>query len=342
MKEIIDPGIMDLIEAEMKDLIDSRGIPKPLYDMMRYHLGWLDENLNPTVKYGGKRFRPLLCLLSYYTLSGVYDKAIPAAAAIELVHNFSLIHDDIEDRDEERRHVPTVWKIWGEAQAINAGDGMHVLANLAALRLLDYKVTPQKVVTVLENLNLTVITLCEGQYLDISFENRNDVSTDEYLDMIYRKTGALIESALVIGATLASNEKRVINEFRNYGRHMGMAFQIRDDIIGTWGDTTNTGKPKGSDIENKKKTLPVIYTFEKAEASVRAELEKLYTKEKLDKEDVQFVMNVMEDLEAYDYALRVATEYERTAINSLKKLNLNQEAYDKLLTVTNFLIKRDY
>ncbi|MFQ5887650.1 MAG: polyprenyl synthetase family protein, partial [Candidatus Hydrothermarchaeales archaeon] len=141
---------LNMIDKEIKDLFKGHDFPSKLYNMMQYHMGWLDEDFKTTSQYGGKRFRPTLCLLVYNALSGVYDKALPAAAAIELIHNFSLIHDDIEDRDATRRHKPTIWKLWGEAQGINTGDGMHVLANLAALRLRERNVSDSRVVDVLK------------------------------------------------------------------------------------------------------------------------------------------------------------------------------------------------
>ncbi len=342
MVEAVDNSLMELLEKEIIEILDARTSPKTLYDYMRYHLGWMDENLKPIDLYRGKRFRPILCLLVYYSLSGVYDKALPAAAAIELIHNFSLIHDDIEDRDEERRHRPTVWKIWGDAQAINAGDGMHVLANLAALRLRDMIVTDSKVLEILGILNETVMVLCEGQYLDISFETRRDVTSAEYLDMIYRKTAALIESAVISGAILATEDKAVIEDFRIFGRDLGMAFQIRDDIIGTWCDTESTGKPQGSDIENKKKTLPVIYTFENCSQDERSKLDEIYDKAALSRADVEYVIKLMDSKGAYDYAVKTASKYEKNALAALKRINLASEAEEKILALTDFLIKRDY
>ncbi len=340
--EKIDNTLFEWIEEEMQAVLAERKGPKPLYDMMRYHLGWLDENLRTIGQYRGKRFRPILCMLAYYSLSGVYDKALPAAAAIELIHNFSLIHDDIEDRDEERRHRQTVWKLWGEAQAINAGDGMHVMANLAALRLKDKNVTDSIIVEVIQILNETVMLLCEGQYLDISFEDRVDVSAKEYLDMIYRKTAALIEASLHVGSLLATMDESVIKRFRKFGRDMGMAFQIRDDIIGTWGDTESTGKPKGSDIFNKKKTLPVVYTFENSSGSEKEALLKIYGKEILSERDVEFIITFMDKKGAYEYAQNTASEFEESAMNELKKLKLNEEAMDLFISLFDFLTRRDH
>ncbi len=342
MVEILDNSLMELLENEIQELLNERAQPKALYNIMRYHLGWLNEDLHPIDHYKGKRFRPILCLLVYYSLSGVFEKALPAAASIELIHNFSLIHDDIEDQDEERRHRPTVWKLWGVAQAINAGDGMHVFANLATLRLKKRNVTDAKIVEVLHILNETVMTLCEGQFMDISYEDRTDVKSKDYLKMIYCKTGALIESAAEVGAVLATEDRTVINLFKDFGRDLGMAFQIRDDIIGTWGDPENTGKPKGSDIENRKKTLPVIYAFENSAKDERKILEEIYNKDRLDSGDVDFVISLMDEKGAYKYAVKKASNYEKSALNKLGELSLQNEAEEKLLTLTEFLIRRDY
>ncbi len=221
VEEILNEHL-EMIDNEIKELFKGYDDPSKLYDMMQYHLGWLDENFKPTIHYGGKRFRPTLCLLVYNALSGVYDKALPTAAAVELIHNFSLIHDDIEDRDATRRHKPTIWKLWGEAQGINTGDGMHVLANLAAIRLRERDVNDTRIVDVLTILNETVMRLCEGQFQDMSFEESMDVTTDMYLNMVTGKTAALIQASTEIGALLATEDKknnRTLQKFRQNNRH---------------------------------------------------------------------------------------------------------------------------
>lgn len=333
---------LNMVDEEIKKVFESRTYPKQLYDMMKYHLGWLDEDLKKVEQYRGKRFRPTLCLLVYNALSGVYDKALPAAAAIELIHNFSLIHDDIEDMDEERRHKATVWKLWGISQAINVGDGMHVLANLAALRLADLGVTSEKVVEVLKILNETIITLCEGQYLDMNFEDRLDITIEMYLDMIRRKTAALVEASTWIGATLATEDEVKINSFRNFGRSIGLAFQIIDDILGIWEKAEHTGKPKASDVRNRKKTLPVLYSMEKATEEDRKTLKELYSKPKLTEEDVEKVLSILEDSGAHDYSRKMAEKYERAALRELSKTGLENEAMDGIRALAEFLIRRKY
>ncbi len=333
---------LDMIDSEIRKNFENRIFPRPLYDMMKYHLGWLDENLKEAHQYRGKRFRPTLCLLTYNALSGVYDKALPAAAAIELIHNFSLIHDDIEDMDEERRHKPTVWKLWGIAQAINVGDGMHVLANLAALRLKEMNVTSSKIVGVLEILNRTIIDLCEGQYLDMSFEDKLDITTQMYLKMISRKTASLVEASTLIGAILATENEKIVGHFREFGRNIGIAFQIVDDIIGIWEKSGQIGKPEASDIRNKKKTLPILYAFEKASKKERRRLVQTFKKEKLGEDDISNVLDILENAAAYEYSKNIAECYENQALKELSSTGIENEAMKKLKMLAEFLVKRRY
>jgi len=331
----------DMIEDELKSAFEDYDAPKQLYDMMKYHLGWLDQDLKPVEHYRGKRLRPTLCLLTYNALSGVYDKVLPAAAALELIHNFSLIHDDIQDMDEARRHKPTVWKIWGVPQAINVGDGMHVLSNLAVLRLLDLNISGGKTVGIMKILNDTVMELCEGQYLDMSYEDRLDITSDTYLDMISKKTAALIEAATHIGAVMATNDIKLIEHFKSFGRKIGLAFQIVDDIIGIWETSEQTGKPTASDIRNKKKTLPVSYAFQEAGEEQKRRLIEIYKGEITDAE-IDEVLDILETTKAYDYSKGMAEKLEREALEKLEKTGIDNEAMSKIKDLTKFLIGRKY
>ena len=272
------PGVFNKyradIDAELKSVLAER--QSPFYDMMRYHLGWVDEKGNVLTSSGGKALRPTLCLLACEAVGGDYRQALPAAAAIELVHNYSLIHDDIQDDDRERRHRPTVWSIWGKPQAINAGTAMRVLANLALLRLKELGVPDQKQLRAHYLIDEKCMSLIEGQYLDISYETRFDITVDDYLDMIRKKTAALIACSLELGALLGTDDEQVIESFRNIGTNLGLAFQIRDDILGIWGDEQKTGKPSCSDIRRKKKSFPVIWAFDKAQGELRTDLLNFY------------------------------------------------------------------
>ena len=174
------------IEAEMSSVLAERdGHARPLYEMLAYHLG-VDGSGAPR----GKRIRPLLGVLAYQSLTGDYRKALPGAAALELGHNFSLVHDDIEDADTERHHRPTLWAIWGIPLAINAGDALFALSRLAIYRLMD-GFSDHRVLELMKVYDETCLALCEGQYLDITFERRADVTVDAYLEMIGKKTAAL-------------------------------------------------------------------------------------------------------------------------------------------------------
>lgn len=250
------------IEAEMKSILGSSDeIVTPYYGMMRYHLGWANEQFQPEPAPSGKRLRPILCLLACSELGGDPTQALPAAAAIELLHNFSLIHDDIEDGDEVRHHRPTLWKLWGVPQGINAGDGMFTLAFTAIQRLTQRGLNSKATLAALDRFTQTCLTLTEGQYLDLSFEQRPVVSLDEYIRMIQCKTAALIGASVAIGARIAGATTMQETDLLQFGQAIGLAFQIQDDILGIWGDPSVTGKSAGNDILRRKKSLPLLYAL---------------------------------------------------------------------------------
>lgn len=238
------------------------------YGMLRYHMGWADEALRPQSYAAGKRLRPMLCLLATQEMGGDTAQALPAAAAIELLHNFSLIHDDIEDGDELRRHRPTLWKVWGIPQAINAGDAMFTTAFAAMQQLARRGVAPADTLAALELFTQTCMALTEGQHLDMRFENRNDVTVDEYLRMIQGKTAALVGTSVAIGALLGGASPTAQKALRRFGESSGLAFQIQDDILGIWGDPTVTGKAAGNDLLRGKKSLPILHTMNHPQVGV--------------------------------------------------------------------------
>jgi geranylgeranyl diphosphate synthase type I len=237
-----------------------------LYEMVRYQLG-LDRD-GPR----GKRIRPLLGLLAYESLAGDHRAALPGAAAVELGHNFSLVHDDIEDRDVERRHRATLWTVWGLAQGINTGDTLFTLSRMALYRLTELGFPDAKVLALLRLYDETCLALCEGQFMDIwSAEHDELLSVDYYFDMIGRKTAALIAASVQAGAMLATDDQRIVDAYRGFGWSLGIAFQLNDDLLGIWGDEQSTGK-EPSDLAKHKKTLPLIYALEHAPAADRERL----------------------------------------------------------------------
>lgn len=328
----------ELIE-ELRQVLGSSKLP--LYDMMRYHLGWADEKGQPQ-RDSGKLLRSSLCLCVCQATGGDWRQALPAAAAVELVHNFSLIHDDIEDESITRRHRPTVWQVWGQSQAINAGDAMHALARLALLRMENRGVPAGKVLRAIHIVDEATLRLCEGQYKDIDYEQRLDLQLSEYLGMASAKTGALFEAACHLGALVGTDDERQIDSLRHFGEKLGLAYQIRDDMLGIWGKGEATGKPHGSDVRQRKKSLPIVYALSKARGEQRALLLKAWRQETIDDESASMIMDVLNDLGAQGYCQSLAEQYVQQASSELDKAGLSQESRQVLTDMAEFLVKRQY
>ena len=328
------------LEAELKFAVG--GAPLPMYDMMRYHLGWIDTEGNPQTATTGKRLRPVLCLLACQAVGGDWRQALPAAAAVELVHDFSLIHDDIQDKSPARRGRATVWHIWGQPQAINVGDGMHALALSSLLRLEDAGVTHQKVVRAARILGEASLKLCEGQYLDISYENRLDIGINDYLEMIGCKTAALFRCSLEIGACLGTDDDSLLARLKLFGHYLGMTFQVHDDVLSLWGDEKVTGKPNTSDIRMKKKTLPIVYALEKTKGEDRELLWSIYKKKTVGPADIETVLHILNRLDAQGYVQSMSDKHYRQAISELNDVNIPPSAKEDLQAIAAFLLKRQY
>jgi geranylgeranyl diphosphate synthase type I len=260
----IDDEIRDSLPRDDPALAD-------FYEMMLYQLG-LDEHAETS----GKRMRPLICLLVHEGLTGDFRPALPVAAALELLHNFTLIHDDIQDQDPTRHHRPTVWSVWGVPQAINAGDGMYAIAGSALQRLQRLGLDPGRIVDATYALDRACALVCEGQFLDISFERRADVTREHYEGMVARKTGALLRASAEIPAVLSTDNPRTHGALRSFGEHFGRAFQAHDDVRGIWASAAQTGKSEMNDIAKRKMTFPLVLAFERATGSERKDLERIY------------------------------------------------------------------
>lgn len=253
------------VEAEMLRVIESNSQqPAQFTTMLAYHLGFANEDgvRERAHAASGKRIRPMLTLLACEACGGKAAQALPGAAAVELLHNFSLIHDDIEDRDELRRGRPTLWTIWGEAQAINAGDAMFAMAHQAMENLADAGVPAERALRALRAFDAMCVELTIGQHLDLGFENRTTVSADEYMHMIQGKTASLVRACCALGGIIAGASENQIAELGEFGLQIGLAFQLQDDVLGIWGDPSVTGKAD-SDLKHHKKTLPAIYAAER-------------------------------------------------------------------------------
>jgi len=334
---------LPLIEAELRETLALRH-PQltSFYGMMQYHLGWVDEGFVPTKGGAGKRLRPILCLLTCQAAGGDPDQALPVAAAIELVHNFSLVHDDIEDKSPLRHHRSTVWKAWGEPQAINVGDGLFALAHLAMQRLADRGVPPRRVLAAFEILDQACLALTEGQHLDLSFESRLDVNVEQYLSMIRGKTAALFSAAAQLGALVAGSDPESIARYRSFGENLGLAFQIVDDILGLWGDSQVTGKPEANDIRQRTKTLPIVWALEGELRAGGKGLKEVYRQETVGEEAVEMALKILEDMEARYYAEAMANDYYQQALAELEATGVKNEAQGDLRELAAFLIERTY
>ena len=329
----------EAVDTELRRVVGDN--PLPIYDMLRYHMGWVDENGRPSDAASGKRLRPLLCLLACEAVEGEIAAALPAAAALELVHNFTLVHDDVMDEDHQRRHRRTVWSRWGSAQAINAGDLLYAVAVVSMSNLDQSGVSAGNTVKAIRRLEQTCVQVIEGQYLDMEFESRLDVSPEEYMEMIGKKSAALISFPMEVGALVGGADESQQRAFAEVGRATGMAFQIRDDILGVWGREELTGKPVGSDILRKKKSLPILMTFQAAQSNNRAFLRKIYERPGMPCKAVTEIMRLMDTLGVRKSVEGLANEYADAAKSSIRGLPIGARAKDELTQLVDFVASRN-
>lgn len=341
--ERIHADLLTQLDTELQEI--TRTPQRSLanyYGMFQFHLGWVDEEIKPIHASTGKHLRPLLCLLSCQALDGDLGQALPAACAIELVHNFSLVHDDIQDGSLTRRGRRTVWNIWGMNHGINVGDGLFTLAHLALHRLAARGVSPQRQQAISLALDRACLALCEGQYFDMAFEGRLDVDLDQYVGMIRLKTAALIAAATQIGAIVATESAHTIGQCYQFGEHLGLAFQIQDDILGTWGDEQATGKSAASDIRDRKNTFPVVYALAQSQDRQAArQLSELYTRPApLDTAAIEAVLDILRTVNAHQQAEEMARHYYRLSLHNLDETGLDRAAQASLRQLASSLLGR--
>jgi geranylgeranyl diphosphate synthase type I len=296
-------------------------------------MGWEDQS-GRAANAGGKRIRPALCLYAG-GLFGNAEVAMPGAVAVELVHNFSLIHDEVQDHDAERHGRPTLWALLGTAQAINAGDFLYSRATSA---LLDGAAAPERRLDALQLLTEAVGRMIGGQWADLSFESRDDVTTDEYLAMISGKTGALLGSPLAIGATLAGAPPATAEALGRWGESIGLAFQIHDDYLGTWGDPNVTGKSNTNDVARKKKTLPVLHALLGPGGKT---IREIYARPELTEADVSAVTAALRESGAEEFTREAAERQAAAAAAILETMDLARAQKDDLSAIGTYLIERD-
>ncbi|GAB7182366.1 family 2 encapsulin nanocompartment cargo protein polyprenyl transferase [Kitasatospora sp. Ki12] len=324
-----------LVDPVMRAAVDS--LPGTMRKVAGYHFGWWEADGTPAAASAGKAIRPALVLAATQALGGTPGEAAAAAAAVELVHNFTLLHDDVIDRDDTRRHRPTAWRVFGTTEAILAGDAMHSLA----LRLLAQD-THQAAHGSIRRLADCVVELCEGQQIDCAFEQRNDVSLPECLAMAEAKTGALLGAACAMGALYGGASEETAQAMDGFGREIGLAFQLIDDLIGIWGDPAVTGKPVGADLVARKKSLPVVAALSSGTAEGRR-LAELYALERpLSPEELAQCAAAVEAAGGRGWAQGQSCERMAAAMAQLAAAVPEPAAADELLALAELVTRRSH
>ncbi|HEV7759328.1 MAG TPA: 4-hydroxy-3-methylbut-2-enyl diphosphate reductase [Acidimicrobiales bacterium] len=351
------------IDRQIAEVLEHEIVEPWLRSAIEYHLGWLDERFEapvvPAPRAGGKKLRATLAVLTYRAAAtrpgaapladdGI-ERVVPFAAAIELVHNWSLVHDDIEDGDRTRRGRPALWTICGEAQAINVGDCVFALAFRCLGRLRDHGVPEPQVSALMSELARASVDLTTGQMRDLTYETTNDIDSDRYLGMIDGKTAALIRCATYGGALIGSGDEADAQRFAEFGRRLGLAFQMRDDILGIWGTDAETGKTTGADIRRRKKSLPVVIGFERAAPRDRERLHRLYAQDgPIGPDDEGFVRDVLDRCGAQGLAQEQAEQHRARAVAALADAamvdgrSLGNRPFAALQALADFVTHRAY
>jgi geranylgeranyl diphosphate synthase, type I len=333
--------LLSSIESELQRQISRLDAPrtKSFHEMLTYHMGWTGEGAGPEAT--GKRIRPLLVLLTCLASSGAegedetWQSALPAAAAIELVHNFSLVHDDIQDNSEKRRGRPTTWVKWGMPMAINVGDALFVMSNQAIMDLKE-NYSAEIVLSAAEILHNTCLELTRGQFLDLSYAERNDLAVEDYWPMISGKTAALLSACCHIGALLGGADNTRQDAYRAFGHYLGLAFQVQDDILGIWGDEVLTGKSAASDLIEGKNSLPVL-----AGLGTNGKFAARWRQGPIRSDEVQELARVLASEGGYETAADAAKQMTDLALMSLREADPQGEAGDALFELTDRLLKRN-
>ncbi|WP_328540780.1 family 2 encapsulin nanocompartment cargo protein polyprenyl transferase [Streptomyces sp. NBC_00344] len=320
-----------VVDPELRAALQT--LPRPLRRIAMYHFGWEHADGTPAAGQAGKAIRPALVLAAVQAVGGNTGRAVGAAAAVELAHNFTLLHDDVIDRDTTRRHRATAWTVFGIPDAIVVGDAMQALA----LRLLADDGHPAAVAAA-GRLATCVIELCAGQHSDCAFETRDDVSLAECLTMAEAKTGALLGCACAIGALYGGAGPEEAAAMDAFGREAGLAFQLIDDLIGIWGEPATTGKPAGADLAAHKKSLPVVAALASGTAAA-AELAELY-RGPLDAEGIRRAADAVDRAGGRDWAQTEAADRMARALGHLSRAVPDLTAAGGLLSLAEYVTRR--
>lgn len=328
-------SLLSRIELELQKQVSrlDTARTKPFHEMVTYHMGWTGEGAGPEVT--GKRIRPLMVLLCASACGGDWQSALPASAAVELVHNFSLVHDDIQDNSDKRRGRPTTWVKWGAPMAINVGDALFVMSNQA---MIDLKTNypAEVVVKAGEILHNACLELTRGQFLDMSFEERTDLTVEDYWPMISGKTAALLSACCHIGSLLGGADDTRQEAYRSFGHYLGLAFQVQDDILGIWGDESVTGKSAAGDLVEGKNSLPVL-----AGLSADGKFAARWKQGPIRQNEVQEVARFLASEGGYKAATDAAQQMTDLALMGLREADPQGGSAEALFELTDRLLKRN-
>jgi geranylgeranyl diphosphate synthase type I len=325
---------LELVESPLRDAV--RTLPEPLWRPVAYHFGWVNGDGEDLDGRGGKGVRAALAVLSAEAAGAPPSIGVPGAVAVELIHNFSLVHDDVIDNDRERRHRPTVWALFGVPEALIAGDAMHTLA----FQVLMAESTPSTFRATAELAGATA-AMISGQRYDMAFDERLDVSVAECSRMEGDKTGALLAYSAAVGAVLADADDALIGALESYGMELGLAFQAVDDLLGIWGDPAVTGKPAGNDLRERKKSLPVAAAMA-GDETARGELSLLFGKDELLDADVTRAAELVEAAGGRDATVELAEAHMAAALDALAYSGAGDQAAAELVEMAEFIVERDF
>jgi len=334
LSNLLEKTMLIAVESELQRQVARLDKPlnKTFFEMLTYHMGWSGIGSGPFA--AGKRIRPLLMLLTIAAIGENWELALPAAASIELIHNFSLVHDDIQDKSPLRRGRLAIWKKWGVAQAINVGDSLFIIAHLAMSDLhgkYSYESIFQATRVILE----ACLDLTCGQFMDIEYEKQDDLAIEDYWTMIAGKTAALLSASTFIGSILGSANGTAQMAYRDFGHYLGLAFQVQDDILGIWGVSSLTGKSNESDLFTGKMSLPVFYGLEKS-----GQFAKRWQQSRIIKDDIPELAELLRIDGAQLKAQETVDQMTELALKSLRQADPKGEAGEALYNISQRLIQR--
>jgi geranylgeranyl diphosphate synthase type I len=332
--------LSERVGARMEHLLSARTATSPLDRMQAYHLGWRDPSLEllEAPADAGKRLRSALCLLACEALGGSVEGALEVAVAIELVHNFSLVHDDIQDQSPTRRGRPTVWALWGTAQAINVGDALYTRAYLAILA--SERLAESARLEAARVLAEACLALVMGQHDDLALQGAAIPDLAGYEAMIARKTAALLASSAELGALCAGADESARCAYHELGERLGLAFQYRDDLLGTWGDERVIGKSAAADVRSGKKSLPVVLALQAASAEQAERLGALYALPERDAAASREVLALFDATGARATAERLAAARTQEAREALARAPGSPEGKALIAELIELLARR--